>query len=338
MKTRMLAVLVSAVVISGCRQRLVESMDQPVHIGLEELELVDQTVLTGQDEIDFLRAKAERDLETVLAIDPDHPGAEQIRRALADLDWRERQLHWRIANGFEGPDAVYTQEEFWRRMIEDRDLLELTDDAVRAIRARLDVLMRTDTTIAASGSGTDVVCTADAYLDWDASGDLYFDQSRDLLTFSTLSRQYTEMHVAGLGRVGTPQRHRFNGLAEPDARSSNGNLVTYVPPVWRQRDCLTGMSVVQNFVYTGAVPGATYCAGGPRVNQFAEVEKWSQVHTWDFSNWTNHDARITVIEEDCVTVPGGGGGGDDDEEDPRPSRDCTWVSGPGYGFWLCVDG
>ena len=231
MKTRMLAVLVSAVVISGCRQRLVESMDQPVHIGLEELELVDQTVLTGQDEIDFLRAKAERDLETVLAIDPDHPGAEQIRRALADLDWRERQLHWRIANGFEGPDAVYTQEEFWRRMIEDRDLLELTDDAVRAIRARLDVLMRTDTTIAASGSGTDVVCTADAYLDWDASGDLYFDESGDLLTFSTLSRRYTEMHVAGLGRVGVPQRHRFNGLAEPDARSSNGNLVTYVPPV-----------------------------------------------------------------------------------------------------------
>ena len=178
MRTRALYVLVSAVclvspiLVSGCRQRQVESMDQPVHIGLDELELVDQAVLTGQEEIDFLRAKAERDLEAVLAIDSGHLGATQIRGILADLDWRERQLHWRIANGFEGPEAAYTPEEFWRQMIEDRETLRLSDEAVRAIQAHLQVLSKADTTIAAYGAvggnsqqGRDLVPSRQPYMD-----------------------------------------------------------------------------------------------------------------------------------------------------------------------------
>ncbi len=79
--------------------------DEPIYLRLEDFDLVSTDVLIGQERIDFLRAEAEKDLEATVAVDPNHPGIDQIRRALADLAWEERQLHWRIERGFTRPDG-----------------------------------------------------------------------------------------------------------------------------------------------------------------------------------------------------------------------------------------
>lgn len=117
--------------------------NEPIYLHLEDFDLVNTEVLIGQERMDARRAQAQQDLEKMLAVDPDHPGVEQIRKALADLDREERQLHWRISRGFTRPDGVwntdYTQEEYLRAMIEDRELLGLTDERVREIEAFIGV-------------------------------------------------------------------------------------------------------------------------------------------------------------------------------------------------------
>lgn len=343
----------TCVVLAGCRSTSAppESMvpDEPIYLGPEDFDsVIAEPTLIGQERIDYLRAEMHEDLEMTLAVDPDHPGVEQIRRALADLDREEREFHWRVSKGFTRPDGVwnttYTEEEFWRAIIEDWEILELTEEQVRAAEAHLESILAAkdsllaDTTVAASGGGNTVVCTVDAALDWRSRGSMSYSESEDLLHFRTGVDQVTTSHMAGYGVVRTPQRHRFTGLAEPDARSSSGNLTTYIPTIWKQRDCVSELNSPQTFVYTGAQPGAEYCAGGPFIGgPFARAEKWSQVNTWDYTNWTNYDSREVIVEEDCVTVPGGGGGGGDDPPPPG-ERECTWISGPGYGYWLCVTG
>lgn len=341
----------ACLVLAGCSatSSAPESMapDEPIYLAPEDFDyIVAEPPLIGQESINYRRAEMHRDLEMTLAVDPDHPGVEQIRKALADLDWEERQLHWSIARGFTRSDGVwntdYTEEEFWRAFIEDWEMLELTDEQVRAAEAHLDSILAAkdslsaDTTVAAYGGGN-AVCTVDAALDWDSGGIMSYSESENLLRFRTGVDQLTTSHAAGLGMVHTPQRHRFTGMAEPVARSSAGNLTTYVPTIWKQRDCVTTLSSPQTFVYTGAQPGARYCAGGYQASPFGRAEKWSQVYTWDYTNWTNHEAQYVIVREDCVTVPGSGGGGGDDPPPPG-ERECRWISGPGYGYWLCVTG
>ena len=341
----------TCLVLAGCSSTSSPSAsiapDEPVYLGPEDFDsVITEPPLIGQERIDYLRAEMQRDLEMTLAVAPDHPGVEQIRQALADLDWEERQLHWRISRGFTRPDGTYgaprTDEEFWRAFIEDWEMLGLTEEQVRAAEAHLNSILAAkdsilaDTTVAASGGGNPVDCTADASLDWRSSGSMSYD-SDDLLRFRTGVDQVTTFHVAGLGAVRTEQRHKFTGMAEPDARSSSGNLTTYIPTIWNQRDCVPELNSPQTFVYTGAKPGAEYCAGGYQASPFGQAEKWSQVYTWDYTDWTNHEAQYVTVREDCVTVPGNGSGGEDDPPPPG-ERECRWVSGPGYGYWLCVTG
>ena len=87
------------------------------------------------------------------------------------------------------------------------------------------------------------------------------------------------------------------------------------------------------------MPGTEYCAGGSEEWPFGRAEKWSQEDLFDYVNWTNYDFLPVGVWEDCVTVPGDppGGGDNDDPGDP-PHRECVWVSGPGYGYWVCVTG
>ena len=136
--------------------------DEPIYLRLEDFDFViTEPPLIGQALIDAERAETEKDLDMTLAVDPDHPGVEQIRKALADLDWRERQLHWRISRGFTRPDGTYgaprTEEEFWRAFIEDWEMLGLTEEQVRAAEAHLDSILAAkdsilpDTTVAATG-------------------------------------------------------------------------------------------------------------------------------------------------------------------------------------------
>lgn len=132
--------------------------DEPIYLAPEDFDFViTEPPLIGQERIDHLRAEMEGDLEMTLAVDPDHPGAKQLRNALADLDWEERQLHWRISRGFTRPDGTYgrprTEEEFWRALIEDWEMLGLSEEQVRAAEAHLDSILA-DTTAAASGGGT----------------------------------------------------------------------------------------------------------------------------------------------------------------------------------------
>lgn len=171
--------------------------------------------------------------------------------------------------------------------------------------------------------------------------------SDDILRFRTGVDQVTTFYVAGLGVVTTQQRHQFTGMAEPDGRSSSGNLTTCIPTIWNRQNCVIELNSPQTFVYTRAIPSVKYCAGGYQASPFGMVEKWSQVYTWDYTNWTNHDAQYVTIPEDCTTVPadggwggwGGWGGGSGDDDPPPPGeRECRWVSGPGYGYWLCVTG
>lgn len=133
-----------------------------IYLAPEDFDFViTQPPLIGQARIAFLRAKMEQDLEMTLAVDPNHPGIQQIRRALADLDWEERQLDWRISRGFTRPGGVwntdYTAEEFWRAFIEDWEMLELTEEQVRAAEAHLNSILAAkdslsaDTTAAATG-------------------------------------------------------------------------------------------------------------------------------------------------------------------------------------------
>ncbi len=355
MKTRTilpLSSVVAAMFLAACSSSpSMEPLSEPIYLDLDDFELVSHDVLIGQEGIDFERAWIERDLERMLAEDPDHPDVEQIRKALADLERRERWFHWRVAHGFTNPDGTYidgrTEEEFWRAVIESPEMLELTDEQLKAAEAHyLSILARDtvgrDTTVAASGSeGRGVYCTTDADLSSSAGGDMFYDEGDNLLRFNTLAITRTTSYAAGLGMVETPQRHRFTGMAEPDARSSNGDLTTYIPTSWSQENCVAEMWTPQNFVYTGTQPGARYCAGGSYSFPFGKAEKWSQQYLWDFSTWINYDWQAVAIQEDCATVPGHGGGGceeEDDCPDPPNNEGCEWISGPGYGFWFCVYG
>ena len=130
-----------AIVLLGCVEPLVEGSDERTtsHLPASHLPLAEHgQVLIGQDGIDFWRRITEKDLDAVLKADPNHPSADSIRKRLADLDWQERLLRFRIANGFHGPGALYTEEEFYRRMIEEREMLQLTDEQVEAVRVHLD--------------------------------------------------------------------------------------------------------------------------------------------------------------------------------------------------------
>lgn len=157
----------TCLVLAGCSSASSppESMapDGPIYLAPEDFDsVITHPPLIGQARIDYLRAKMEQDLEMTLAVDPNHPGIQQIRRALADLDWEERQLHWSIARGFTRPDGVwntdYTEEEFWWAFVEDWKMLGLTEEQVRAAEAHLDSILAakdsilTDTTVASTGS------------------------------------------------------------------------------------------------------------------------------------------------------------------------------------------
>lgn len=180
MKTQLISVrsLVAAGILAACSSPSVEP-PPTVHLAPHDFELVSSEVLIGQDAIDSQRAQIERDLERVLAIDPDHSAVAKIRQALADLEWEERQLHWRISRGFTNPDGTagdgpQTLEEFWRAFIEDREMLQLTDSQVRAAEAHLTRILRdaaADTdgsgnadTLAVSAVGGSVLCTTNAVL------------------------------------------------------------------------------------------------------------------------------------------------------------------------------
>jgi len=144
--------------------------DEPIYLRLEDFDFViTEPPLIGQEAIDAQRTWIERDLERTLAVDPDHPDVEQIRKALADLDWAERQLHWRISRGFTRPDGTYggpyTEQDFWRALIEDWEMLGLTEEQVRAAEAHLDSLLAAKDsiladTVAATGG---LLCRAAGY-------------------------------------------------------------------------------------------------------------------------------------------------------------------------------
>lgn len=95
--------------------------------------------ITGQARIDHLRRRATEKLSDLVARDSTHPDVAELRAELRDIERQETQLHWREANGFtvEAEAGSYTEGDVWRRMIEDRDRLGLSDEAVQAIRERL---------------------------------------------------------------------------------------------------------------------------------------------------------------------------------------------------------
>lgn len=164
MKTRTVLSLSSAVaamVLAACSPSpSLEPPSEPIYLDLEDFEPVSHDALIGQDAIDSRRAWIESDIERMMAEDPDHPGIEESRKALAELEWHERWFHWRVAHGFTNPDGTYiprTEEEFWRTVIESPAMLELTDEQLKAaeahylsIRARDTVAQ--DTTVGGSRS------------------------------------------------------------------------------------------------------------------------------------------------------------------------------------------
>lgn len=126
-----------------------EPPSEPIYLDFDDFDFViTGPPLIGQDAIDSRRAWIERDIERMLAEDQDHPGIEESRKALAELQWHERWFHWRVAHGFTNPDGTYiprTEEEFWRTVIESPEMLKLTDEQLEAAEAHYLSILARDT-------------------------------------------------------------------------------------------------------------------------------------------------------------------------------------------------
>ena len=153
--------------------------------------------------------------------------------------------------------------------------------------------------------------------------------------------------AVSVGSVSATRAH-FNIRGRHKTYSTDNNFVTVpqypsnnIGASWYQNDwyggsTLDGSSYRSGCIHTYTTGRSVSVLGDPGERICVDAD--SNHRIFRSRSGSLIDADNSMASPRCVNIPGGrgGGGGDDDDRPPPPGRDCTWMSGPDYGFWLCV--